>query len=165
MSRSWGGTMARFVLIACIVIAAVAAANAVAANRGEVLQFKHTNFGAVAVGDQQCRTLVVTNVSDMTVFGAAGGGLGGVLGDSNIWSWFGGSFFDGTPNVCGNEWTCPAVGVPQGLAPGESCSIAIAFRPLAAQEYTTQACLAFSFTSSGSPADGEECGTLRGRGR
>jgi hypothetical protein len=157
--------MVRFALIACIVIAGVAAANAVAGDRGEVLQFKHTNFGAVAVGDQDCRTLVVTNVSDMTVFGAAGGGLGGAFGDSNIWSWFGATFFDGTPNLCGNEWTCPTTGGPEELAPRESCRIAIAFRPLAAQEYATQACLPYSFTSSLSPADGVGCATLRGRGR
>jgi len=57
-----------FALIASIMIASVTAANAVAGGRGEVLQFRHTNFGAVAVGDQECRTLVVKNFARYASF-------------------------------------------------------------------------------------------------
>jgi len=72
-------------------------------------------FGNVVVGNSKTLTLIVTNTGNQTI--PTGGLTGSFKGGSDLNAWW--VLFD---------TTCPPY--PAGLAPGQSCTVPVTFKPL-----------------------------------
>jgi hypothetical protein len=72
-------------------------------------------FGNVAVGSSKTLTLTITNTGNQTI--PTGGLAGSFKGGSDLNAWW--VLFD---------TTCPPY--PAGLAPGQSCTVPVTFKPL-----------------------------------
>ena len=109
--------MRRSAVVSFVVAAAlVGAATATPASGGGLSASPGSlAFGSVAVGGLSSIALTVTNTGNQVI--PAGGLTGAFKGGADLNAWW--ALFD---------TTCPPY--PAGLAPGQSCSIQVTFKPL-----------------------------------